>query len=251
MTSPTAQRCCAAAIIVWSLCVVNAAYGQSYPNWFLNQGTITCGLAAVGYASPSFYRDSSISQAAQNAAVNVGRLQMTHISGGQAFWSTEGGTYWMGANFREEFDTLATVRALRSQKVLDSFVTSGFVAVLCGDSTCAGDPSLRMLTEIRSPAPLWTESIPRDEQFVYAVGMAPEYYYELSSWQEAERAARLNLARNVFTQIKALQKVGGREGQEIRNEEMAVTLKYQQIVARWRDPKEKIFYILIRMPKSS
>lgn len=250
MTSPTGQYCCTSVIIVWLLYVVNAAYGQSYPNWFLNQGAITCGSAAVGYASPSYYRDSSISQAAQNAGVNLGRLQVSHISGGQAFWSTEAGTYWMGANFREEFDTVAAVKALGSQKVLDSFVASGFVAVLCGDSTCAVDPSSRTLMQIRSLAPSWTESIPRDEQFVYAVGMAPEYYYELSSWQEAERAARLNLARNVFTQIRALQKIGGREGQEIRNEEMAVTLKHQQIVARWRDPKQKIFYVLIRMQKS-
>lgn len=232
------------------VCVVEAAYCQSYPSWFLNQGSIKCGSAVVGYASPSFYRDSSISQAAHNAAVNVGRLQMTHISGGQAFWSTEGGTYWMGTSIREEFDTTAAVKALSSQKVLDAFVTLEFVAVLCGDSTCVVDPSLRSTMQIRALAPPWTESIPRDEQFVYAVGMAPEYYYELSSWQEAERAARLNLARNVYTNIKALQKVSGREGQEIRNEEMAVTLKQQQIVARWRDPRQKIFYVLIRMPKS-
>jgi hypothetical protein len=156
----------------------------------------------------------------------------------------------MGANFREELDSLASVKARSNLKVFDAFVTSGFVAVLCGDSTCAVDPSLRTLVQIRSLAPPWTESIPRDEQFVYAVGMAPEYYYELSSWQEAEHSARLNLARNIFTQIKALQKVGGNEGQEIRNEEMAVTLKHQQIVARWRDSKQKIFYVLIRMPKS-
>ncbi len=237
-----------AAVACLTLCSIRS-HAQSYPAWFLHQGTVKCESATVGYANQSYYPDSAIALAARNAILNAGRLRATRVSGGQAFWSTEAGTYWMGSNIRENFDT--TVSAERSSyKILDVFTTRGFVAVLHGDSACAVDPSARAIVRVPSRPPLWAETIPKDDRYFYAVGLAPEYYYETSSWQEAERAARLSLARTVHTNIRSLQKIGGREGQEIRNEETSVVLERLQVVARWRDVRQKIFYVLIRMPKS-
>jgi hypothetical protein len=235
-------------VVCLTLCAISSL-AQSYPAWFLNQGSLTCESAVVGYANPSYYPDSAIAQAVRNAIVNAGRLRATRVSGGQAFWSTEGGMFWMGSNIREDFDSMLSAER-GSWKILDAFTTPGFVAVLYGDSACIVDPSARAIVRVPSKPPLWTETLPNDDRFFYAVGLAPEYYYETSSWQEAEQSARLSLARTVHTRIKSLQKVAGREGQEVREEETHVTLERLQVVARWRDVRQKIFYVLIRMPKT-
>ena len=62
--------------------------------------------------------------------------------------------------------------------------------------------------------------------------------------------ARRNIARSLLIEIKALEKSTAREGQQIRGEEVAVTLRNLQVVARWRDVGKQIFYVLVRMPKS-
>ena len=223
---------------------------QVYPDWFLNQGQVNCEKKAVGYANPSFYRDSSIAQAVRNAAENYGRQTRTQISGGQAFWSTEAGTYWMGADFREQYDTMAARSAPAAVALLDTFVASDIVVVLLGDAACKLDESERRQIHMSGPPPAWSESVPRDPNHYYVVGLAPEYYYETSSWTEAERLGRRNLARTVFVTLKSLQKRDALQGQEIRNEEISATLRHIEVVARWKDREKKIFYVLMRAPKS-
>ncbi len=223
---------------------------QAYPVWFLHQPELTCGQFVVGYANPSYYPDSAVAQATGNAYVTFARQLKTNVTGGQAFWSTEVGTYWMGSSFRDEFDTSAIASARNVLKPIGKFVGKGIVGVLMGDSGCSLDRSIQSLIPVSATAPAWTESIPQGKQYFYAVGVAPAYYYETSSWTEAERIAFRNLARVVHVDAKSLQKVSTKEGgQEIRNEEVAVTLRNVQTVARWRDLKKEIFYVLVRMPK--
>lgn len=247
MTGSVAQYGRTLALICELFLGSHVAWSQSYPYWFLHQGAVKCSPLAVGYANPSFYRDSAIVHARRNGLESFARLQRTRISGGQAYWSTEAGTYWMGSNFSEEFDTALAMSS--SLVVLDSHVAQGFVTSLLGDSTCEMDPSFRGREPVAGkPAPGWTESPPRDEVYHYAVGVAPEYYYETSSWIEAERLARRNLARNVSLEIKSLQKVAV-GGQDIRHEELDVTLRDMEVVARWRDVARKIMYVLLRTTK--
>ena len=52
----------------------------------------------------------------------------------------------------------------------------------------------------------------------------------------------------VRTNVKSLQKVTASEGQDVRNEELSVILRGIQVVARWRDVKRQIFYVLLKMP---
>lgn len=223
---------------------------QAYPVWFLNQPGPACGQFVVGYANPSYYPDSAVAQATRNAYVTFARQLQTKVTGGQAFWSTEIGTYWMGSSFREESDTSAIASARSVLKQVGTFVGKGIVAVLMGDSNCSLDRSIQSLIPVPATAPVWTESIPQDKQYFYAVGVAPAYYYETSSWTEAERIALRNLARAVHVETKSLQKVSTSEGgQEIRNEELSVTLHKVQTVARWRDLKREVFYVLVRVPK--
>lgn len=230
-------------------CIVEACYPQTYPAWFLEQGTVCRGRVTVGYADPSYYPDSSISRAAKNARENFGRQLKTHVQGGQLFWATEGGTYWMGADFREQFDAAASESALALLVPVDTLVNLSMTLVLLADKECQLDPSILRRVAIRPEAPSWTETLPEDAQYVCAVGVASEYYYEMSSWLEAERNARRNLARSVLVAVGALQKLSSREGQDIRREEIDVSLRYIDVVGRWRDRTNGIFYVLVRAPK--
>jgi hypothetical protein len=122
--------------------------------------------------------------------------------------------------------------------------------VLLGNSDFPIDENLKLRSQFQNTIPpKWTESPPNDENYFYAVGISPEYYYEISSWKEAEKLARRNLARSVYIEIKSLQK-GARQFQEITNENLEMDLHNIQVVSRWRDIEEKLFYVLIKMPKN-
>jgi hypothetical protein len=225
------------------------AWGQVYPNWFLNQGSTKCIGTTIGYANSSFYADSAIAEAIRNAYENYSRNRVTHVAGGQAFWSTEAGTFWMGADFQEDFDTTAMESAPSFLSVLDMYVDVNIAVVLLGDSTCRIGEAERLRLPLLKTLHAWSDTPPKDERYYYAVGVAPQYYYETSSWIEAERIARRNLARTLTVSVRSLQKSTVREGQEIRQEELKVTLRNIEVMARWIDASKKLFYVLSRTPK--
>ncbi|MBF8296552.1 MAG: hypothetical protein HW389_3097 [Bacteroidetes bacterium] len=229
--------------------VVQKSSPQTYPAWFIEQGTLCRGRVAVGYADPSYFPDSSISRAAKNARENFARQKETHVQGGQLFWATEGGTYWMGADFREQYDAAASGSALASLVPVDTLVNSSMTLVLLTDRLCQINRAALRQVSLSGEAPRWTETLPQDGEYFYAVGVASEYYYEVSSWMEAERNARRNLARSVVVAVASLQKLSSREGQDIRREEISVSLSHIDVVARWRDRTNGIFYVLLRAPK--
>jgi hypothetical protein len=155
----------------------------------------------------------------------------------------------MGADFREQYDTAASESALSLLAPVDTLVNSSMTLVLLADKGCQLDRSILRRVAIRPEAPPWTETLPQNAQYVYAVGVTSEYYYEVSSWMEAERNARRNLARSVVVAVASLQKLSSREGQDIRREEVSVSLHNIGVVARWRDRVNGIFYVLLRAPK--
>jgi hypothetical protein len=246
---PYTMFCRLGFVFLWLGSIAEACYPQTYPAWFLEQGVVCRGRVAVGYADPSYYPDSSISRAAKNARENFGRQWETHVQGGQLFWATEGGTYWMGADFREQYDAAASGSALASLVPVDTLVNSSMTLVLLTDRLCQINRAALRQVSLSGEAPRWTETLPQDGEYFYAVGVASEYYYEMSSWSGAERNARRNLARSVVVAVASLQKLSSREGQDIRREEISVSLSHIDVVARWRDRTNGIFYVLLRAPK--
>lgn len=226
-----------------------SARAQEYPGWFLYQGEIPCNSLVVGFSNISYYPDSSASHAIANGWELFARQQWTRVYGGQAFWSTEIGTFWMGADFQEQFDSTAIETARSLLVPLDTLFLQNMTAVLLASPDCTPGsihPTLLPIRDLKPPG--WIEDLPTDHRYLYAVGISPEYYYEKSSWMQAEKMARRNLARSLLIQIKAMQKMA-RQGQEVRQEQVSVTIHQVQTVARWRDLKKRLFYVLLRMPK--
>jgi hypothetical protein len=121
---------------------------------------------------------------------------------------------------------------------------------LAGDSTLCLDEALTETVPVGAiPMPAWVESLPSKAHTAFGVGAAQEYYYETSSWELAERIARLTLARQIGTQVAGLSKLDEKEGHDLRHDVFAAELNEVRVIARWRDVKKKIFYVLVAMPQ--
>ena len=154
----------------------------------------------------------------------------------------------MGNNFTEEVDSAYLRDAISHAKKLDSCTTDQMTILLIGQSGCDIPDSARALTDCPETQPGWVEDIPQTDGFIFAEGVAPQYFYESSSWETAEKRALFNLARSVKLSMEALQKMNGVSGQEIRNEEISVALNDVQVVHRWMDSANGLYYVLLKMP---
>jgi hypothetical protein len=232
------------------LAAASSAPGQMYPRWFLYQGMIPQSRIGVGYVRPSMYRDSSTAYAFRAGCTSYAMDRRMSISGSEAFWSTEGGTAWMGSEIGMSYDTSAAEAAQRQFCVLDMYHDKVKTIVLSGDSGLVVSGELKTVISVASiRMPDWVEKLPSRPHTIFAVGQSEEYYYETSSWETAERVARIALGRQVKIGVSGLQKLTDIEGQDIRNSVFSTELHDVSVVARWRDLKKKIFYVLVSMPQ--
>ncbi len=235
-------------LMIAYLLLIGTGNAQIYPNWFLNQGNLSCKGAVVGYANNYFHQDSSLAEAKRNGCWNYAVNQELQIDFKQAFWLTEGGNYWMGAKKNLNFDTSMVKLSESFLKVMDSFFTPNLVVILLTKKGCTSlKTHYSNISQI--PPPPWTTTTPSSSRNYFATGSSPHYYYEKDSWLKAEENAHFNLARQVFIKIQSLQKKSTRESQQITNEEVSVTLRNVQVMARWKNVKNNVYYVLIKMPK--
>ena len=242
------RRCCLALGILAVLHTGMAREAQ-FPRWFFEQGRVCKGKTVVGYTRSSYFADSSATYAIEDGYSVYARQKKLHISGGQAFWSTEIGTFWMGSNFVEQIDS-AYIAIGRQQLVpLDTCQVGHLTCVLLGMPGCAlsaNDRVLYTVTQVEKPE--WIEKPPQSPSFFYAVGASPLFYYEASCWRNAEEMAFRDLARSKRVHIMAMQKQDV-QGQEIRDEQLEITLQDVDLISRYIEPLTRIHYVLLRMRK--
>ncbi|HLP16681.1 MAG TPA: LPP20 family lipoprotein [Bacteroidota bacterium] len=232
------------------LAAAASAMGQSYPRWFLYQGEIPGTRFGAGYVRPSMYRDSSTSYAFRSGCISYAMYKGMSISGSEAFWSTEGGNAWMGSDIQISFDTSMVEYAVSRFGVLDAYHDKVKTIVLAGDSAIELPEQMKEIVPVSSiPQPDWVESLPAQRGMAYAVGEAEEYFYETSSWELAEKNARLSLGKQNNTTVIGLSKMDETEGQDVRHDTFSTELRDVRVVARWRDMKKRIMYVLLAMPR--
>jgi hypothetical protein len=225
---------------------------QEYPRWFLFQDQMKCPKTIVSVMrAPSLYKDSAIALAFRTGCDLLAKYSSVHVKGGQAFWTTEAGVSSMGANYSETYDSSLTDLYETTLKVLDTFVDKQKTIVLAGDSSsCPMNDILRERLSVKKiKQPDWVEKLPEDNTYYFGVGTSEEYYYESSSWQRAEHNAFMSLARTTHSTVVSLQKKNAIESQDIFNEDVDVELHNVEIKERWRDLKNKVFYVLARTKK--
>lgn len=234
------------------LLVALTASAQTYPRWFLFQDQVPCARSVViVQRAPSMYKDSAIALAFRTGCDLLAKYNTVVIKGGQAFWATEDGVHSMGAQYTETYDEDLGDFFKSKLKVLDAFVDDQKTIVLSGDSgACGMSDQLREKFDVRSiKRPEWVDGLPNTKGFYFNVGTSEEYYYESSSWQRAEHNALMGLARSIRSKVVSMQKKNQIEGQDVFNEDLDVELKNVQIAARWRDVKNKVFYVLAKVKR--
>lgn len=236
------------------LCTAAALQGiaqaQTYPRWFLFQGELPSTKIGVGYVQPAMHRDSASMYAFRKGCTAYAMHHHCSVIGGELFWSTEGGNAWLGSDITVTYDTSLAEHAERAFRLLATYHDARKTITLAGDSTLAIDDAQKAEVAVASvPMPVWVETLPSSPHMAYGVGAAQEYYYEKSSWELAERIARLTLARQIGTQVAGLQKLDASEGHDLRHDVFAAELTDIRVIARWRDVKKKIFYVLVAMPQ--
>ena len=235
-----------------SLCLILitavASFGQTYPRWFLEPVSLDCGAVAAGFSVPYFHEASSDSMAFVNACENLSRRHYMELTGGEAYWATEAGVYWMGNDFAERTDSSYLKYLVKNGERLDSCSSAKMTVLLVADEGCDMPDSMRALVACPETEPDWVEDMPQSNTFVYAEGVSPMYFYEPDSWETAEKRALFNLARSIKVSMEELQKMNGASGQEIMNEEITVSLRNVAVVYRWYDGRRGLCYVLVRMP---
>lgn len=224
---------------------------QHYKVWFLDSNFENCGITAIGYSKRSFMGDTAaLSYALLNACQNFIRNNSMRVIGQLYYWSTEIGTALMETNISFWYDTSYVEKCKKETKVIDTMISENIVAVLISDTDCLDVKNFKETKQINQfSKPNWLEKIPSDDNFIYAVGVSPEYYNEISSWLTSENEAIKSLAFQYYSQINALIKKEDQTGEIIKSEKTEVNLRDLRVIARWRDKEQKIFYTLIRMPK--
>lgn len=225
---------------------------QQYPRWFLFQDEVPCKTKTVYVMrAPSLYKDTAIALAFRTGCDLLAKYTNLHLQGGQAFWTTEAGVHSMGASYTESYDSSLGDFYQSALKVTASFIDKQKTIVLIGDSSsCRVSETMNESVNVESiPQPKWVEENPGGTTYFYGVGTSEEYYYESSSWQRAEQNAVMSLARTKHSKVISIQKKTSIETQDLFNEDIDVELQNIEIVARWRDMKKKVFYVLARVLK--
>lgn len=233
--------------ILFFVIFICTAHAQQYPRWFLFQDQVKCSQKIVSVMrAPTFYRDSAIALAFRSGCDILAKYTNVRVRGGQAFWTTEAGVHSMGAEYSASYDSSLNDFYQSTLKVIDSFVDKQKTIVLVGDSSsCILDDELLQQVSVSTiEQPGWVERLPDNVGYLYGVGSSEEYYYESSSWERAEQNAFMSLARSTRSTVISMQKKTTNESQDVFNEDIDVELNNVEIVARWRDMKKKVFYVL-------
>lgn len=236
-------------ILIFSL-LISISSAQQYPRWFLFQGKISCPSVSVGIVKTGYYQESTKKSAVLHACELAAIYQHAVVSGEQAFWATEGGTFALDAHYDIVYDTSLAEQYTEQFSVLDYFSDSHRTFVLAGDSSCSIASEFFEKVSLKSiPKPQWVERTPSLPAKVFVVGFSEEYEYEASSWIAAQNAAFKELARSIRSSQKSVVRSDEYEQHDIRREEIDVPIHDVCVEARWRDTKKKIYYVLLSMKK--
>ncbi len=157
------------------------------PAWFWDSPAST----AVGYSLPHQDSEDAYADAFHDAAWRLFCDRRCRIAGEKAVASSPEGTMQMGSTIGIDVDSTGFEAFSRSLVRLDSAATRAMRIILVGGSNVTID---------RTPVPA-PVTAPDNGSTPVGYGSAPPYYYESSSWIEAEYKARLELALQAYSRF--------------------------------------------------
>lgn len=223
------------------------SFSQILPSWFISRPDTNYSYYYGFVETGDYYSETSYKSSFEKACVNAAQSVKSTYFIDQTFISAGGAKSW--ANYKADivYDTSLVEYFLNSLSIVDSFQTKAHTIVIVSNSSNKLSHTNIGITQLAKPK--WVEAVPHSNNYYYAVGTSVEYYHIESSWDEAEKVARLELARQKNIKMKQIQKVTDNSYYDITNEVTNATLRSVQTIGRWVDPKVKIYHVLLQMPK--
>ncbi len=222
-----------------------AISGQSYKRWFMDQQLVGCPGCAVGMVEPAYYNDSlAIYLAFVDGCVNYLKQKSSIITIDKKDWGTEAGNVSIEDSFAESIDTMQLADVIKQLVIIDTMYSKNFIAVLVGSKSCSVDESLKQelsISDLTQGGSLFSSDT------LQFTGNAPEYYFEKSSWIEAERRARREAAYSLHSKVSSIGRLIDFVFDERRNQITDVELRNTSVIRRWINKATNIYCVTIKM----
>ncbi len=236
--------------ILISIGISNAALKQ-YPEWFLYPQKYSD--VVVGYS----YRGMSSEAVAENIycaykkCFAVGTLEIFDLDGNHDLLKN--------SNYYYEFSK-DSVKAVEGRLVeIDRFnvnVFSGdYISAFSFDDTIEVERNIIPVEDIARPA--WIEkNFIENESYYYGIGMYTAIGLENDAWQTAEEQAIFNILNQIavnYSKINVLYSDSWKDtdySEEISVLEIRYALQNINIIERFPDRQNKLFYVLARIHKN-
>jgi hypothetical protein len=249
--------------LLWPALFLTAAFSQDLPGWVLNPPRTSECLYGIGISDRFLGNDLSFSTARKNAAGYVTRQVQVRVISGLAEVSFDS-----RVETREyavaEIDSLVYLNVLYNSVQIDSFLSRSNAFVLTAvekkleapsDEDCWDDLTLNLFQDTSGGVPPWAKKIPSKEGFNYAVGVGPQYRSLKDSWDNSEKMALVNLAKQIKLEVASLGVDNisdfNTHNQKWTEEKTDTVIKGAHLLERWRDKERGIYYTLVeyRLPQ--
>lgn len=233
---------------------VGSAHGENppdqagYPAWFWFPPDRPD--YAIGFLQPCLDNDSSAAIAKSDAIWSILAQCKSRVITRAGLIGTNPRLLYVGDKPQIIIDSLGYSGICNDYRLLDRFYDKNnyLMVVITGPAKDSLEFQ-NYLESRRRTYDDWLHTLPHDDSSFYSAGLAPEYYYQSSSWKKATENALTDLARELSVDIKSLYKFDGDNLYKTSIEEGDVILSNWRIIARSYNPANRSFNVLIKMPK--
>ncbi len=223
-----------------------------YPDWFIHPEQYGHVLTGYTYNGMSAKDDAVNMYCAFKECIVVGTLEVFDENDSDDLLKNTNYFYYFSPD---------SVEALEGKVFeADAFDVSTFthdrIAAFSFDSTCHLEKNWIKTEEMARPT--WVEkSFFKDEQFYYGVGMYTALGRENDGWKTAEEQAIFSVLTALAVEVHHL-KIAVRtenEATDVIDQISFLKIKYLlkniQVIERYPDRKNKLYYVLVRIPRNS
>ncbi|MBZ0263314.1 hypothetical protein K8I28_01485 [bacterium] len=208
---------------------------EPFRPWLFDVQYTNGGGVAVGYAEIYDRLEMSYRSAFEDAAWRLFVDSGCRVTGNRAAGKAPGGLMSLGSYFIFDVDSSRFETFKKSLVRLDSLKMNTMVTMLVGKKG----------TKLES---INVSSKPKNGQFIKAIAHAPGYYFNSSSWIEAERLARIEAALLLRTDFRGRQSFQNEQDLKDYLVQTDVYLSGVQTVRREFDPETGIVTVEVKVP---
>jgi len=228
----------------------------SYPDWFWTMPVSGSGLLAGGMSETFVHAEASEESAIADGIGSLAKSVSVSIRGEYGSVSQGDRQVFAGDNMDEVVSPETRKFVEKNYQVIAKHSSPNYTFVLLGLGDGKDQPAESSeASSILPEKPEWVTVLPTKPGYLYASGQSKLYYKETSSWQLAERRARIALALSLESKVLSLTKkykedAGSAIDSTVTTVGTDVQLNDAQVVARWKQPEYEACYVLVGMPLS-